>query len=86
MPVAIATVRAARPDDHAPLFNVIYGDLKATFHVGTYRDIPEMKWGDVAQWFSVRLSAARKQKQRNRYSAFTAPARTSRAVPRSLRW
>src|SRR5579871_4585009 len=44
-------------------FNMIYGDLKAAFHVAVYRDIPEARWDEVAQWFAVRLSAARKNRQ-----------------------
>ncbi len=39
----------------------IYGELKDAFHVGTYKDIPDNQWTEVAQWFTSRLRKAEKR-------------------------
>src|SRR5579871_635105 len=39
----------------------IYGDLNASFQVGTFSNIREEQWEQVASWFQVRLDAARKR-------------------------
>lgn len=36
----------------------LYGELKDVFHVGSYKDIPESQWADVAQWFTARIRKA----------------------------
>jgi hypothetical protein len=41
-------------------FGAIYFDLNQHFHVGTVTDIPESRWQEVAEWFRMRLEAARR--------------------------
>lgn len=40
----------------------IYGDLRQSFHVGGYQDIPEAQWPDVSKWFQQRIAAAEKRR------------------------
>ena len=39
----------------------IYDELRSTFHVARYNEIPESQWAEVASWFQTRLSRARKK-------------------------
>jgi len=41
----------------------IYNELRAAFHVGTYKDIPEARWQDVVEWFQQRIAFAEKHKR-----------------------
>lgn len=42
---------------------MIYNDLRQSFHVGAYKDIPESRWQEVVEWFKVRLALAEKHKR-----------------------
>jgi len=41
----------------------IYNELRSAFHVGTYKDIPEMRWQEVVEWFQQRIDFAEKRKR-----------------------
>jgi hypothetical protein len=43
-------------------FSTIYTDLNSSFRIGKYSDIPDAQWPDVAQWFSVRITAAERRR------------------------
>lgn len=40
----------------------IYNDLRQSFHVGTYKQIPEGRWSEVTAWFKQRIDAAQKKR------------------------
>lgn len=40
----------------------IYTDLRQSFHVGKYSDIPDDQWEEVTHWFSTRIQAAEKKR------------------------
>jgi hypothetical protein len=44
-------------------FGAIYFDLNQQFHVGTFTDIPESRWQEVAEWFRMRIEAARRHQR-----------------------
>lgn len=35
-----------------------YNDLREAFRVGTYKDIPEVRWEEVVGWFQQRITRA----------------------------
>ncbi|HLW00104.1 MAG TPA: phage antirepressor N-terminal domain-containing protein [Ktedonobacterales bacterium] len=39
----------------------IYDELREHFRVGTYKEIPESRWADVAAWFQARTQRAQRQ-------------------------
>jgi hypothetical protein len=41
----------------------IYGELKDTFHVGTYKDLLDNQWLEVSQWFQTRIDKATRARQ-----------------------
>lgn len=45
-------------------YSKVYGELNQAFHVGRYVDIPDERWTEVVDWFTVRLSAAERRRQR----------------------
>lgn len=36
----------------------LYDELRQAFHVGTYKDIPDRRWAEVAQWLRARITRA----------------------------
>jgi hypothetical protein len=45
-------------------YATIYSDLNAAFHVGKYGDILDSSWVDVATWFTTRIEAAERRRNR----------------------
>jgi hypothetical protein len=45
-------------------FGAVYSDLNQAFHVATYKDIPESRWEDVAEWLRRRVEGASRPRQR----------------------
>jgi hypothetical protein len=45
-------------------YATIYAELGEHFHVAKYDQIPESRWGEVAEWFRARLDAAEKRARR----------------------
>lgn len=41
----------------------IYNDLRQSFRVGTYKQIPDARWPDLTAWFARRLEAAEKRRR-----------------------
>ena len=39
-------------------YGAIYDELRQAFHVGAYKDIPEVRWLDVVAWFQARIGRA----------------------------
>ena len=36
----------------------LYDELRQAFHGGTYKDIPERRWAEVAPWLAQRVARA----------------------------
>jgi hypothetical protein len=45
-------------------YATIYSDLNAAFHVGRYSDISDVRWTDVAAWFTTRIDVAERRRDR----------------------
>jgi hypothetical protein len=74
-----ASVKAAVKRLHevsGTAYPTIHTELQQTFHVGTYTQIPDELWAEVAEWFKHRIDAASTRRHPPSKRA-TAPAQPS---------
>jgi hypothetical protein len=45
-------------------YATIYSDLNVAFHVGRYSEISDARWTEVAGWFTTRIDAAERRRNR----------------------